>query len=463
MKWADLRLRLRALASRNRVEGELEEELQFHVAMQTRKNLAAGRPAGEAARQARIQFGGVEQVKEECRTTRGTAWIEACAQDIRYAFRVFRKAPGFALSVVATIALGLGLNTTVFTIFNAYVLRPLAVRDPYSLYKLIWNNRSGLSSGFQWLEFESLRKDNPAFSEVVGQHYLFARVEGHPLHGELVTGNYFRMLGVSAVRGRMLLPADASVPGGEPVMVLSYLAWQRKFGGDPNMLGKKLVVHGHPLEVIGIVKPEFTGLGDVPRDFWAPLTMAGQLADGPNLFGPENPARVEVVGRLRHGLSQSRATAALATRVREIGAARPDIEKPTGARLESQATAIHLTAEFVAFFSVILAAFGLILLIACANVANLMLARAMARAREIGIRLSLGAARGRLIRQLLTESILLALPAGAGGFAISQATVQFGEKLMFATMPRDFAEFVTLVPLPPDARVFVLMLVAAPG
>jgi len=461
VNWNDLRLRLRALASRNRVEEELDEELQFHVAMQTRKNLAAGMPAAEAVRQARIQFGGIEQVKEDCRISRGTAWVEACWQDIRYALRVFRKAPGFALTVVATIALGLGLNTTVFTIFNAYALRPLAVRDPYSLYKLNWTNRTALSSGFPWPEFEELRKDNRAFSEVMGQHYLFARVEGHPLQGELVTGNYFRMLGVTAVRGRTLLPADASVPGSDPVMVLSYLAWQRKFGADPDMVGKKLIVHGHSLEVVGIVKPEFTGLGETPRDFWAPLTMAGQLADGPDLFGPEHPPRIEVVGRLKRGMSQSQATAAMASRVRQIATVRPDIEEPTGARLESQATAIHLTAEFLAFFAVIPVSVGLILLIACANVANLMLARAMARAREIGIRLSLGAARGRVIRQLLTESILLALPAGAAGFAVSQATIQFGEKLMLATLPRDFAEFVTIVPLPPDGRVFAFMLLAA--
>src|SRR5271157_4836763 len=143
MNWSDLLLRLRALIFRRRLENELDEELQFHIAMQTRKNLAAGMPPDEARRQARVQFGGVERAKEECRDTRGIRWIETLLQDVRYALRGFRRTPGFALTVVATIALGLGLNTTAFTIFNAYVLRPLSVRDPYSLYQFTWVNRKG--------------------------------------------------------------------------------------------------------------------------------------------------------------------------------------------------------------------------------------------------------------------------------------------------------------------------------
>ncbi|HLY18475.1 MAG TPA: ABC transporter permease, partial [Bryobacteraceae bacterium] len=276
-------------------------------------------------------------------------------------------------------------------------------------------------------------------------------------------GNYFRMLGVTAVRGRILLPADAATPDGEPVVVLSDLAWQRKFGGDPQILGRKLLIHGYPLEVVGIAKPGFTGLGDVPRDFWAPITMAGRLADGPDLFGPEHPQAVEIVGRLRRGMRVSQAAAALSTLVRQATAPRPARERATAAILQSQATAVPINAEFLAFLAPIFAAFALILLIACANVANLMLARGMARTREIGIRLSLGAGRRRLIRQLLTESILLALPAAAAGFALSEATVQYGQRLMFATMPRDFAEFITIVPLPPDLRVFAFMLLAALG
>jgi len=461
MKWSDLLLRLRALLVWRRVEHELDEELRFHIEMQTRKNVAAGMDAREAARRARVQFGGVEQAKENCRDARGIGWIETLLQDVLCALRGFRRTPGFALTVVATIALGLGLNTTLFTIFNAYVLRPVAVRDPYSLYAFYWTNKNGDSERLTWREFEDFRKQNAAFSEVMGAHFLFARVEGHPLLGQLVTGNYFRMLGAGAAHGRTLLPGDDAAHGSEPVIVLSYSAWRRKFGGDPGMIGGKLILHGYPLLVIGIAREGFSGLGETPKDFWAPLSLSGQLQDGPNLFGPEQPRQIDVVGRLKPELSARQAVAALTTWVRQITADRRESERAIGAHLRSQATAIPLNTEVFLFFSPILAAFGLVLLIACANVASMMLARAMARQREIGIRLSLGAARPRLIRQLLTESVLLALPAAAAGFALSQATIQYGERLMFATMPAEFAEFITVIPLPPDARVFGFMLAAA--
>ena len=212
------------------------------------------------------------------------------------------------------------------------------------------------------------------------------------------------------------------------MIVLSYAAWQRKFGGDPEMVGKKLIIHGYPLRVVGVAREGFSGLGDTPRDFWAPMSMAGQIGDGPNLFGPEQPRRIDVTGRLKRELSLRQATAALTTWARQMTADRPEAERAVGANLRSQATALPFDTEAVLFFSPILAAFGLVLLIACANVANMMLARAMARQREIGIRLSLGAARSRLIRQLLTESVLLALPGGGGRVRAFEATIQYGQR-----------------------------------
>src|SRR5258705_8663885 len=154
MKWGDLKLRLRALLCRHRAESDLDDELKFHLAMQTRKNREAGMTTDQAGRDAAIQFGGLAQVKEECRDTRGLRFIETLTQDVRYALRGFRRTPGFALTVVATIALGLGLNTTLFTIFNAYVLRPVAVRDPYSLYAFYWTNKNGDGERLTWREFE---------------------------------------------------------------------------------------------------------------------------------------------------------------------------------------------------------------------------------------------------------------------------------------------------------------------
>jgi predicted permease len=450
----DLLLRIRGFFLRRRAEQELDEELRFHLEMQTRKNAALGASSAEAARLARIRFGGLDPVKEECRTVRGTQLIETTLRDIQYALRGFRRSPLFVLTVIGTIALGLGLNTALFTIFSTYVLRPLSVHDPYSLYSFVWTNRSGSEHRFSWRDFEKFRETNPAFSEVVATEYLFGRMDGRPMAGELVTGNYFKMLGVSGARGRTLLPEDGAASGKDPVMVLSYSTWRDKFGADPDIVGKKLVVRGYPLQVIGVAKEGFGGLMSASPDYWAPLTMAGQLEPGVDL-------RLWIIGRLQSGWSIGQARAALTIWAKQLTSDLPDAEKAANVILQSNATAIRLSPQVIVTFSPLMAAFGLVLLLACANVANMMLARAMARQREIGIRLSLGAGRRRLIRQLLTESVLLAIPAGLAGFFVSRATIDLGVRAMFATLPSDMAELIPAVSLPPDVRVFVFMLLAA--
>jgi len=460
--WSDLIYRLRALIRRKAVEREMDDELRFHFERQAEKYVVSGLTRADAVRRVRMEFGGVESVKEECREARGGILVETVIQDVRYALRGFRRTPGFAATVVATIALGLGLNTTVFTIFNAYVLRPLSVRDPYSLYLFTWQNRKGDGHLFTWREFEDFAKENSAFSEVMALEKTdLVRVAGHTMVNNLVTGNYFRMLGVNAALGRTLLPEDASFPGREAVVVLSYSAWKNKFAGDPGIVGKKLPIHGYPMEVVGVAREGFPGLSEVPVDIWAPLTMAPELEEGSSLFGLEQPDRIRIIGRLTRGLDRRSAEAALTTWAQRRTANRPDTEKAVAAILRSEATTIPMDPLVIAGLSPVFVAFGLVLLIACANVANMLLARAMARQREIGIRLAIGAARKRLIRQLLTESILLALPAAIAGFCVSKATIDLGVRLMFRTLPRGYAEFVTLLPLEPDLRVFGFMLLAA--
>jgi predicted permease len=450
----DLLLRIRGLFLRRRAEQELDDELRFHLEMSAQKNAAGGASSEEAARLARVRFGGIDRAKEDCRTVRGTQLVESTLRDIQYALRGFRRSPLFVLTVVGTIALGLGLNTALFTIFSTYVLRPLSVHDPSSLYSFAWANRSGSEHRFSWRDFEKLRETNLAFSEVMATEYLFGRMDGRPMSGELVTGNYFKMLGVSAARGRTLLPEDAAAPGKDPVMVLSYITWRNKFGSDPNIVGKKLVVRGYPLQVIGVAKEGFGGLVSAPPDYWAPLTMAGQLEPGADL-------RLWIIGRLQPGWSLSQARAALAIWAKQETADLPDPEKAASVILQSNATTIRLSPQVIIAFSPLMTAFGLVLLLACANVANMLLARAMARQREIGIRLSLGAGRRRLIRQLLTESVLLAISAGLAGFLVSRGSIDLGVRAMFATLPSDMAELIPAVSLPPDVRVFVFMLIAA--
>src|SRR5258708_20572251 len=415
MNWNDLWLRLCALILRNRVESELDDELESHIEMQARKNLAAGMSEAEALRRARVQFGGAEQVKEECRDARRVRLIETIGQDILYAIRGFRRSPTFVLTVVATIALGLGLNTTLFTILNAYFFRTVSVHDPHSLYEFLWTDRAGGRHSFTWQEYQEFLEENPAFSDALAYRSVFTRLDGRNILGHSVSGNYFRMLGVGAALGRTLLPADSSPQGREPVIVLGYSTWQSQFASDRDVVGKKVWLRGYPFEVVGVALPGFTGLGDTPIDFSAPLTMNARFDDGPDLFGPEHPRRLFIIGRLKPGFSVRQAQAGLTVWAQRFTADRPDAEKVVGAVFWSRATSLVLNPRAALTLSPILVAFALVLLIACANVANMMLARAMSRQREIGIRLALGAGRGRLVRQLLTESILLALPAAAAG------------------------------------------------
>ncbi len=461
MTWSDLRLKIRALVFRGRVEKDLEDEVDFHLVMASRKHIAAGHSEEEAARLTRLEFGGIGYVKEDCRRARGTQSFETALQDVRYALRSFHRNPGFVFTVAGTIALGLGLNTALFTLFNAYVLRPISLRDPYSLYGFTWTNRAGHAHAFSWREYKEFEKNNSAFAEVAAVQYLYSRLDGHPFQGQLVTGNYFQMLGVGAALGRTLLPEDTAAPGRDPFVVLSYTAWQNLFAGRQDIVGTKIAVRGYPMQVIGVARQGFQDLSEVPRDFWAPLTMAGRLEDGPDLFGAENPERLNIIGRIKHGQSISSVEPALVTWSRRMTSQFSDERKATGVLLISKATAIPLTPELLLVFSPLVAAFGLVLLLACANVANMMLARAMARQREIGIRLSLGAVRARLIRQLLTESILLSVPAAILGFVVSQITIQGAMRAMFATVPQDMLELIHSAPLPLDWRVFGFMMLTA--
>ncbi|OLE78865.1 MAG: hypothetical protein AUF76_18280 [Acidobacteria bacterium 13_1_20CM_2_65_9] len=463
MTIADLMLRLRALLLRRRVDDELDEELAFHLEMQARKHRDAGVCDADAQRLARVRFGSTALVADQCRDARGIGFIETLWQDVRYAVRSFRRAPAFALTVIGTIALGLGLNAAVFTIFNAYVLKPFSVRDPYSLYEFEWRSRTGQFHRFTWPQYEQLRRENAVFSEVFGErHQLVTRIEGHTAYALLVTGNYFRMLGVEAAIGRTLQPSDSAAPGGEAVTVISHALWQQRFGGDPAIVGRKILVQGFPCEIVGVARDGFAGLDLAPsHDLWLPITLDRQLEDGADLFGPDGPARIGLVGRLSPGVSERAAEGALLVWAQAATRTLPEDDRAASVLLQSRATSIPISPMVMLALSPVAVAFALVLLIACANVANMMLARGMARQREIGIRLTLGAARARLVRQLLTESVLLAMPAAMAAFAVSRVTIDASVRAMFATLPSEYTEFIRVAPLPPDARVLAFMVVAA--
>lgn len=461
MSLTDLCLRIRALLFRARMEEELDDEVEFHLAMTRRQYLALGHSEQEAAQLAQLDFGRVGAIKEDCRGLRGIDAFETAWQDIRYALRSFAHNPAFVFTVSGTIALGLGLNLALFTLFNAYVLRPLSLNDPYSLYSFTWTNRAGSEHAFSWDEYQQLAREKPAFSDVAVVQGLYTRIEGHPFHGELVSGNYFQMLGVNTTLGRPLFPEDSDAPGREPFIVLSYQAWQSRFGSRPDIVGMTILVRGFPMEVIGVASPEFHGLTETLQDFWVPLSMAHSLQDGPDLFGAAHPEGLGIVGRLRPDENVSAAEAVLLAWSQRVTAQLPQDRKATGVFLRSQATSIPLTPELLVVFGPLIAAFALVLVLACTNVASMMLARGIARQREIGIRLSLGAARKRLIRQLLTESVLLSIPAAVLGLAISRLTINAALWTVFATIPKDMLELVHDIARPVDWHVIEFMIFAA--
>ena len=431
--------------TRRKRERELAEELRAHHEM-SEEAFRREMPENEARFAARRAMGNVTSALEDSRSVWNLHWLESLMQDVRYAMRGFVHSPAFVLTVVGTIGLALGLNTALFTIFNAYVLRPFAVHDPYSLYQFTWITKRGEMHGFNAKEFEGFRRDNPAFVDALLYQFLITRTDGKQMVGQIISDNAFTMLGTQAAMGRTLLPGD------DHTLVLSDLAWRGKFGADDNVLGKKLDILGGSYEIVGVARPEFTGLREAPPDFWIPLITTG----------PQAAEVGRVVGRLKPGTTPEQAKAALAVWSRQKTADLPEAQRARGVHFESAATSIRINEPgFLPMIAPIVVAFGLVLLIACANVANIMLARAMARQREIGVRLSLGAGRVRLIRQLLTESLLLSLPAAFAGVAVSAATIQSTHYLLLRTAPPTWMQIFRPIPLEPDFRVYLFVFAAA--
>lgn len=452
-----LRLRLRALFARRRVERDLAEELEFHIERETQKYIDAGVPAGEARVRARARFGPTALAADRCRDVHGTTFVDGCVRDVRYAVRTIYRAPLVALTIIGTIAVGLGLVASAFTIFNALVFRADAVQEPDRLYSVVRPQADGERPRFTRPQFEALRRDTDVFVDAFARlSDITSRIDGRITEGQLVTGNFFAILGVGPYLGRTLTPADDG-QGGQRVVVLSHSGWTRLYAADPAIVGRTTLINGHRFEIVGVTPERFRGLGLPLADYWAPLSRVGDVR--PWLAGRENMVAIDVVGRLKPDVSPRAASAALTAWGRGGGMA--GVSERSEIRLESRGTAVTLSPGVVAAFSPLFLAFGLILAIGCANVANLLLARAVARQREIGIRLSLGASRARIVRQLFTESLLLALTAAAGGLMLSRVLIDATLAAVMRTMPPELAEMVRLEAPATDWRVALFLILAA--
>ncbi len=393
-------------------------------------------------------------------SNRWATLIDGMRRDVRYAYRSFLRAPVVALTIVTTVGLGLGLVAVVFTILNGFVFQADAVREPGELFAVERPAPDGQPpAGFTRAEYEELVRDTAIFAGAyAGSRDVDARVDGRQSEGALVTGNMFQVLGAGAALGRALTAADDE-PGAPSVMVLSYRAWSQYFASDPGVVGRTLRVNETPFDIVGVMPDGFRGLRPVAApDFWAPLSSLGRI--GPADAGSERSLGLAIVGRLAPGLARDQAVAQLRTwdSLREVD--RSVEPPPPPLTLVPNRGTIPLSPAIVLLFTPLFFAFGLILVMGCANVANLLLARAVARQREIGIRLAIGASRRRIVRQLLTENLLLSVLAAAVGFGISRLVLDVLVRRVTSTFPPELGDVTLAVP-PADWRVGVFLLAAA--
>jgi predicted permease len=461
--WFTAPLRLRSILRRRRVERELDEELQFHLERKIEEGVAEGLSPDEARRRAMRAMGGLDQRKEEIRDTRHIHWLTDFVDDVRYAIRSLRRTPGLTAFVIVTIALGIGMTATPFSMLDALIFRPYPVPRPRDVVTLVSTSRDNSFDSFSYREYLDIRDHTKSYDGVVANAPLgavgfSAEPRATPLvrTGMMVSGNYFRVLGVEPKLGRGFREDEDVVPGRDAVAVLAPDFWKREFAGDPSVVGRTIRLNGTDFTVIGVAPDTFPGMYIFSRpDFYMPLAMARVFSTNPqkNFLVDRDDRELTVRARLKPGTTLARARNELAVLARDFEREYPKLNRGRGAAVRTQFEMRTRDDDVNWKFGVIFTILSLaVLLVACTNAAGLLLSRARTRTREIAVRLAIGAGRFRVIRLLLTESLVLALLGGLGGIFVGYVGIEFMSTFTIPT------ELPVKIPFRMDTRVLMASL-----
>jgi predicted permease len=421
---------------------EMESHLQLHID----DNLRAGMSAEQARRNALVKLGGIEQTKEAYRDRKGLPMLETFFQDLRFAARMLRKNLGVTVIVTLTLALGVGANTAIFGLVNGILLQRLPVPAAEQIAALvIQSGGSGLGAlGFSYPQFVEFREQAVPICEVFGSATAWRlnfTAEGHSdtLTVGGVSSNYFSALGVKPALGRLVLPGEGEHPGEPAILVLSYTFWQRRFGGDPQVIGKQVRVGGKPATIVGVMEKEFRGQFSVfEMDAYAPLSTAFDESSASNFWNSRDIHIMLVLGRLKPDVTLAQAQSRFDVVSRQLAAQYPATDKDLSVRVMDERLSRpipYANNAFMVFSGLFLILGALVLLLACTNIANILMARASVRQREMAIRAALGGARFRLLRQMLTETMLTALLGGIAGVALGAGLSRLASSAHLSNIP----------------------------
>jgi predicted permease len=410
---------------RDEFERDLAEEMRLHVEMKREANLASGMSPEEARRAAERDFGRSSRLLEQSRETWSFALLDSLLSDVRLGLRALRTRPGFTAVALISLALGIGANTAVFTLVNQAFFRPLPVAAPEELVTLDNDASHRMFPAFSYPNYEDFRDRNEAFSGLIAYRFAPLSVShdgvAERMWGYLVSGNYFEVLGIEPALGRLLSPEDDVLPGGHPVAVLSHRSWLSRFGGEPGVLGEDVLVNGRSYTVVGVAAPGFAGTQIVVTpDLFLPIAMQAAIDRGRDLLDDRTAENIYVQGRLRPGVGLELAQSSLDAVALELEREYPRINE--GKRVSLSPAGFvsgRMRSSFLGFTGLLMGVVAFALLLACTNLANLLLARAAERRREIGMSLALGAGRLRLVRRLLVECVVLSLGGGVLGFLLA--------------------------------------------